>query len=84
MAGLPELQVQVAALQAKTTALQESLVGLSSRLNEVAANASRSASVPALTDLVVQAVTEVNQVVDVISAFSSGAVSRTYLDSLLP
>jgi hypothetical protein len=82
MPGLPDLQAQIAALQAARADMTTKLDALSDRLDEVAGYAISGA--PAHIDATTALAAEVTQVVEALSDWSEGAVSRTYLDSLLP
>ena len=64
----------MAPLQASLAALEDNLAAL--------AEANRG--VPELTDLTVQALTSVNQVVGVLQDWSDGTTSRTYIAPELP
>jgi len=88
MAGLPELQAQVALLSGKVSAMQIALDGhktrLETALTELATASANGASVPALIDLTNTLATEVNATLDALKAWSDGEVSQTYIENLLP
>lgn len=88
MPGLPDLQVQVAALQGQVSTLATALAGhkarLESALTELAVASANGASVPQLITLTTEAVAATNAVTAALHAWADGEVSQTYIDSLLP